>query len=417
MKGGWTAGLSAVLALWAAGVGAEEFQWRPAPSQPLAPAVPAATLGRPIASLGRPVPLTPPGSAGAVAPVAYTTAASPGPVVRAQAPDTGPPAVPPPGVPAIPGGEGLVQGGVAEPGPPVGPGFWGRTGEIFGFGTVSGGRALFQSDHCFDNLISPVTNPSEFEDPRSLTELRPEFIYQHTGNKNPIFHGGDIEFLGLQARVALTDRLSVVMDKLGWIWMEPHSPIDGFVPHSGFAEIDIGPKFTFYRCEQTGTIAAAGLTFEIPAGDHKVFQDTGDVTLRPYISFAQTFGRTSYGSFDFMTTLGYNFGVDNARTDNFFSSWHVDFNIANANKIYPLVELNWRHYTMNGKTTPIGFEGGDLFNFGAEHVAGHDVVTIGPGVRYKFTEWAQIGTAVEFSLTGRKDIEDFRWTVDMIFRY
>ena len=41
-------------------------------------------------------------------------------------------------------------------------------------GEPAGGRAcLVQSDHGFDNFISPVTNPSLFEDPRALTEVRP----------------------------------------------------------------------------------------------------------------------------------------------------------------------------------------------------------------------------------------------------
>src|SRR5205085_9724483 len=36
----------------------------------------------------------------------------------------------------------------------------------------------FESDHCLDTFSSPVTNPFLFEDPRSLTELRPIFIWQ-----------------------------------------------------------------------------------------------------------------------------------------------------------------------------------------------------------------------------------------------
>jgi hypothetical protein len=42
---------------------------------------------------------------------------------------------------------------------------------------------------------------------------------------------------------------------------------------------------------------------------------------------------------------------------------------------------------------------------------------LAPGVRYKFTEWLQVGTAVEFPVIRRKDLEEFRWTIDLIFRY
>jgi hypothetical protein len=424
MRGKWTAGLGAALGLWVAGAGAEEFGWRPAAAQLAPPAAaapalaPAVTLGRPVASLGRPVPL---GAApdGGIAAVNYAPPASSGAVIRAQAPDAGPPAVPPPGVPAVPGGEGFVPGGpAAEPAPPAGTGFWAKTGEFFGFGAPCPGRCLFQSDHCFDGFISPVSNPSEFEDPRSLTEIRPVFIYEQAPLKNSIFHGGDIEFFGVQARLALTDRLSIVMQNLGWDWIEPHAAEDGFAPHTGFSEIDIGPKFTFWRNECTKTLAAAGLTFEIPVGSKKVFENTGNLSLRPYLSFAQNFGQTSWGSFNFMSTWGYNFSMDNERSDSLFASWHLDFNIGNANKIYPLLELNWRHYTANGHANPVNFEGGDLINFGATNISGHDLVTLAPGVRYKFTEWAQVGTAVEFPITNpSKDIEAFRVTFDVIFRY
>jgi hypothetical protein len=400
------------------GAAAQEVSWRPA-AESAAPRPPAATLGRPVASLGRSVPFgTAPGGPGLTAGTSATPAASLGPVIRCQAPDVPPPGVPAvPGIPAIPGPADDIYSHPPVPGPVEGgPGFWGKCGEYLGFGCGCPCQNFLRSDHCFDNFISPVTNPSEFEDPRSLTELRPIFIFQEARHHNFFFHDANISDYNLQARVALTDRFSIVMQKFGFIHLEPGND-STFQDVTGFSEVDIGPKFTFWRNECTGTLAAAGLTFEIPAGPRKVFQDTGDLTLRPYLSFAQNFGRTSYGSFNFMSTFGYNFGVDNKRSDNFFTSWHLDFDVANAHKIYPLIELNWRHYTQNGKANNFDFEGGDLFNFGSEHVAGNDYLSLGPGVRYKFTEWAQLGTAVEFPLSNRKDLESFRWTFDLIFRY
>jgi hypothetical protein len=432
MRGTWTASLIAVFGIWVAGAAAQDAGWRPvaapvavAQSRPAGSAQePAATLGRPIATLGRPVLVDPGPSDGGVSAAGYEPPG--GPIIRAQAPADGPPAVPPPGVPAVPGpaavpaipsgpaGDIYAQPlGPTSPTPPAGD-FWGRCAEVFGFGTNN--RNFLQSDHAFDNFISPVTNPFQFEDPRSLTELRPIFIFQETPHSNPLFRGTDVEFYGTQARVALTPRLSIVMQQFGLVHIssEPGAPIED---RTGLSEIQIGPKFTFWRGEQTGTLAAVGLTFDIPAGPNRVFQDTGNLTLRPYLSFAQNFGRTSYGSFNFMSTFGYNFGTDNSRSDNFISSWHLDFDVGNCHKIYPLIELNWRHYTANGKVNNFDFEGGDLFNFGSEHIAGKDEVNFGPGVRYKFCEWAQIGTAVEFPIVRRKDLEEFRWTLDFILRY
>src|SRR5262249_32257060 len=109
-------------------------------------------------------------------------------------------------------------------------------------------------------------------------------------------------------------------------------------------------------------------------------------------------------------------------------SLHLDYNIANANKFYPMLELNWFQYTRNGDRLPIGFEGADLANFGAfgvnlspppkkTSIAGNTFLSLAPGFRYKFSECLQFGTAVEFPITGRKDLMDFRLTVDLIWRY
>ena len=72
--------------------------------------------------------------------------------------------------------------GVVTAPPPAGGSSWfGKCKELFsgcGIGAASGGRCAFQSDHCFDSFISPVTNPFLFEDPRSLTEVRPIFMIQ-----------------------------------------------------------------------------------------------------------------------------------------------------------------------------------------------------------------------------------------------
>jgi hypothetical protein len=312
-------------------------------------------------------------------------------------------------------------GAVAVP-PANGPSFWDKCKNMFDFrsGPLSGtgGRHCFQSDHCFDGFISPVTNPFLFEDPRSLTELRPIFIYQSVP-KGTYFGGGNIEFFGVQGRVAFTDWLSLVINKLGGVWTHPGSDAwaDFAGNRSGFAELDIGPKVTFIRSEQSGTLGAVGLTFQIPVGSQDVYQNTGTLSLVPYLSMGQNFWRTSYGSMNVMGTLGYTFSTDNKRSEAFFTSLHLDYDVGNLHHFYPLIELNWTHYAKNGSVRDIDFEGLDLFNLGAMQVNGHDTLTLAGGFRYKFSEYVQLGTGIEFPVAGKKDLLNFRWTIDMIFRY
>jgi hypothetical protein len=335
--------------------------------------------------------------------------------------------VPGPAVPAAPPSPvEQYNCGVVNQNPAGGHAFWDKTKQLFSCIPGCGGGCTFdstgrhhwfESDHCFDSFISPVTNPFYFEDPRALTEVRPIFMWQEAPTGNPIFHGSDIEYFGIQARVAITDWFSLVMTKFGWTWMETHNHVDGFGDGDGFSEIIIGPKFTFLRCESSGTIAAAGLNFDIPVGDSKVFQDTGNLTLEPYLSVGQSFLKSSYGTFNALGTIGYNFSTDRERSDNFFTSLHLDYDVANLHKIYPLMELNWFHYTRNGTTEPINFEGRDLFNFGSQFVAGQNEVSLALGARYKITESFQTGLAAEWQLVGDHSTMDFRVTWDFIIRY
>src|SRR5262249_46783738 len=108
-------------------------------------------------------------------------------------------------------------------------------------------------------------------------------------------------------------------------------------------------------------------------------------------------------------------------------SAHLDYDVGNLHKIYPLMELNWFSYTKAGTNVyvigdnvvvpKLGFEGADLINFGARGVAGHNFVSLAFGMRYKFCEAIQLGGAFEFPITGRRDLMDYRLTFDAIFRY
>jgi hypothetical protein len=336
-------------------------------------------------------------------------------IVQTQAQDI---PAPPPGIPSTPAiGVPAVGGdpyncGVVTQNPANPTGFWEGVqqwckGLTNGF--EGNGRKRFQSDQCFKDFISPVSNPYYFEDPRSLTELRPVFIFQGAQG------GGNIFDFSLQGRLAITDRFSIVINKLGYIDATGSNPdIHG----GSFSELWLGPKFTFLRSESTNTVAAVGLTFEIPAGNGNMAQNTGSLSLDPYVSLAQRiykFG--NYGTLNGMGVLGYSFRTDNERSEHLYSSLHLDFDVANLHRIYPLIEMNWFHYTRNGNVEPFNFEGKDLFNFGSEFVAGKNDLSLAGGLRFKVNDFWQIGVAGDFPVAGNKDLMNYRILFDMIFRY
>lgn len=277
-------------------------------------------------------------------------------------------------------------------------------------------NSLFKSDHVFDQFISPVTNPFLFEDPRSLTEVRPIFMYQQIPGRQPDMHGGNIWFFGTQARLAVTDRLSFVFDKLGGLSVNPGSG-SVFPGQTGFSELWLGPKYTFIRNEEAARVMAGGLQFQVPVGNKDVFQDTGSLSLVPYLSYAESFGRDwSFGSINAMATTGWAVSVNRLRSDYYYLSGHVDLDVGNRHKFYPLMEMNWIMYTSNGTSRPIGSEGRDLINFGGQ-ASGNGMVTWAIGARYKISESAQIGGAFELPVVGPRDIFRYRFTLDFILRY
>ncbi len=400
------------------------------------------------AALDEPIPIT----LSVPQTIQQTSATQPQPIIRLQMDSTPPLTVPPP--PAFPGGP---IGGPSRPatfpgfGAPAAMGvkgseeeyncgrvnsdadtgnFFTRTGDSIGkcwydvtqgvSGGLSGGtgRSMFQSDTCFNGFISPVTNPHLFEDPRALTELRPIFIWQKTPSSNFVYRGSNNFFADLQARVAFTQNISLVINRLGWAFTDVANPTQGIVGGNGLSELNIGPKFTFIRNEQSNTVAALGLNLILPIGSAKANQDTGDLSLAPYFSIAQGFGKFYDGGFNFMNTTGYSFATDSVRTDFLYSSFHIDYDIGGLHKIYPLAELNWTYYTFNGGARNVGFEGNSLFNLGSNGVSGRSDLNLALGARYKLSENIQFGLAGEMNiLGGGRHMDLFRLTVDMIIRY
>jgi hypothetical protein len=420
MRGYLTSCVGLAIGLWANVAPAQDTPWRPAPAAGLSTGI----------KIGPLVPLAP-------APEPderdYQPASDQPAVIRAQA---GPPPLPPPpptyvapGPAVAAGNEPYNCGQVAKPGgffascgDSINEWWHGIPGSVTGIFQTTPSRAPFQSDQKYnDKLISPVSNPFYFEDPRALTELRPVFIWQKTGNTNPVYAGGSNFWFGVQGRVAITERLSITMSRLGIMWSNPDTagpvPPGEFSHSAGFGEIMVGPKLTLLRMENF--VGALGFNFEIPTGSSSVFQDTGTLSLDPYLSLAYRFlDGAKYGGLLFQTTDGYSFSTNNQRTEFFYGSYQLAWDYRNYHVFFPLVELNWTHYTVNGRTRDIGFEGSDMFHFGSNGAAGHDDLVINFGFRYKVSEHLQFGLTAGFSLLGTgRHMDAFRMTADMIFRY
>lgn len=141
--------------------------------------------------------------------------------------------------------------------------------------------------HCGrTNFISPMTNPVFFEDPRTLSEVRFIFAEHHI----PSLAGGaipasDIQVLAMQARAAITEDLSIIATKDGFIWASPNAPLD-----DGWADVSLGLKYNLWKDVDTQQILSVGGTFELPVGSPKALQGNGSGEFNLFGSYGSQFG-------------------------------------------------------------------------------------------------------------------------------
>ncbi|MEQ8847743.1 hypothetical protein [Botrimarina sp.] len=261
------------------------------------------------------------------------------------------------------------------------------------------------TEPCFDDFISPMTNPLFFEDPRITTELRGIF-WQH---KVPATAGGgDVNLYAVQIRARLTERLGLIAAKDGYV-VSTNPLID-----DGWADVSLGLKYALLRDARNQRLASAGFTYELPVGSGRTLQANGDGLFHLFL----TGGTRLCDCGHWLSGFGGVIPVDD-QTNSHFLYWSNHFDYQFRKGWYALAEFNWFHWTDGGADTlgVTGVEGFDVFNFGSAGVDGNDIVTGAFGVKYKPNRLTEIGVAWENPLTDRRDVIDNRLTVDLILRY
>jgi len=248
-----------------------------------------------------------------------------------------------------------------------------------------------------------MTNPVHFEDPRTLTEAR--FIY--FSHKVPLTAmGGTVNLFACQLRAALSERLSIIATKDGFLTSS--NPIID----DGWADINAGLKYNLCRCPERQFLYTLGATYEAPFGSTRAWQGNGDGTFHLF----STLGKRFYGC-NFLWGKGWILPVDGDEESSwFYMSGHVSRRLGLSN-VYALAEVNWYSWFDSGSGGIPGIEGLDVFNFGSTNVKDNDIVTGAFGLKYKPRYDVEIGLAWENPMTKRRDIIDNRLTFDCILRY
>ncbi len=261
-----------------------------------------------------------------------------------------------------------------------------------------------KTDLCYDDFISPMTNPTFFEDPRNLSELR--FIYaQH--NVPVAAGGGDINLFAMQFRARLTNKLSLIAVTDGYMTSSNPLLTDGWMG------VTPGLKYNWYADPVAGVLYSSGITFEIPMGSSGNFQSYGNGQFHLFTTHGRRIGSSNM---HWLTAVGTRLPVDdNLQNRMIYWSNHLDYRV--TKKLYAFTELNWYNWASSGNGPLNGIEGGDLFSLGSSNVTGNDIVTQGVGFKYKRKANRELGFVYEFPLTERRDVLQDRVTVDYILRY
>jgi len=254
-------------------------------------------------------------------------------------------------------------------------------------------------------MISPINNPTNFEDPRIDTEIRPIYAYHELDDKF-VTAGGNVRLYAVQARFAINDRWGIIATKDGWIDFNPNSVLND---DTGLADIAAGVKYAFAKADDF--IASAALRYEAATGDEDVLQGQGDGFIQPSVSAAWAFDNMNV-----MASTGLRLRMDDSDSSFWDADLHFDYNM---NGFYPTVEFSMSHVMDAGSRLPIADEGQDLFSFGSTEADGKTLITCGVGARYRISEDIDWGASYQFPLTSGSGsrVIDFRVITDLIFRF
>jgi hypothetical protein len=149
------------------------------------------------------------------------------------------------------------------------------------------------SDTRFLNFVSPLTNPVWFEDPRNLTEARVLFLNHHLPGA---LGGGAVQLVATQVRLALTQRLSLIAVKDGYIFQGSSA-----LPLEGWANVNLGLKYNLYANALKQQIFSVGTRYEMASGTNHNFQGNGDGQFDIFASGGTQIGQYSH----FLSAAGF----------------------------------------------------------------------------------------------------------------
>ena len=275
-----------------------------------------------------------------------------------------------------------------------------------------------------DNTISPVSNPILFEDPKINSEVHAIYMdhilpdtFNYYGDKGvPVKLGGQVQVFAVQLRYAINDRLALIATKDGYIEFQPDHTL---AHHYGFADLAAGLKYAVLNDADEQFILTPGFTVTVPTGSTDVYQGHGDGVENIFVSAEKGFdnfhvtgnaGVNIPNDFDHQTAqLHYSLQLDY-----YICQWFIPFFAANG---YTILSNGKNTASQSLNAVPLNTEGYDLINFGSANASGTTQLTVGGGIRTRFTKSLDAGVAYEAGVIDPVGIFEGRITADVVWRF
>lgn len=270
----------------------------------------------------------------------------------------------------------------------------------------------------FAHALRPITNPTGFDLALPRTSINAIAMYQKMPDRASIVGGGsvplggDFQVYALQAEYALNDRLSIIASKDGYVDFNPESTLS----HGhGFANLAAGVKGVLISDEAKGYLLSGIATIELPTGEAEVYQGSGDGSCDLALANLLINGDWQFGS---NVGVKLPFDTDASSTQSFVN---LQLSRTITPWFSPTLELHWFHVlsegdgSSSGLASVVGFEGGDLLNWGAKHGGDNgDIVTAALGFHSQLNHATDLGLAYEIPLTESEDnLMDHRITLSV----
>lgn len=253
----------------------------------------------------------------------------------------------------------------------------------------------------FDHFYEPVGQPIYFESPFNKTGVR--FLYlRHWFADDSQLQGGSLQVAAVQARLAVSERWSIIATKDGYSWLDA----DAFPEDNGWNAIAAGAKYAAIVDRENDFVLSVGARAMLNSGESAVLQHS-DWELSPFVTAAK-----GWDKFHLIGDLTVRVPTDgDAGNDVVQWDLHADYELMDG--FAPVVEIHGLHYVGDGDAAPFSVGGLDYTNLGSSDVSGSTVIWAGIGARWKFNPNTSLGATFEFALTNRNaDIMDKRVTLD-----